>query len=174
MTASDNLKTPNEPRTSEWLVQPERARIWEDSFRSLHLSVDGKEFSNLHLRRAFPLSAMVDYVSFLDEKDKEVALLARPQKLDKTSRQALEKALERMYYVAKIVRVDEIKEAMGVTHWQVQTDRGYAAFEVVDLHHVRKLPEGRYLIADADGNRFEIEDVRRLDARSQTLIMSEV
>jgi hypothetical protein len=174
MTASDKSEEPNAPRTSEWLVQPGQARVWEDSFRSLHLSVDGKEFSNLHPRRAFPLSGMVDYVSFQDEKDKEVALLAHPQKLDKPSRQALEKALERMYYVAKIVRVDEIKETMGVTHWQVQTDRGYAAFEVVDLQHVRKLPEGRYLIADADGNRFEIGDIRRLDSRSQALIQSEV
>jgi hypothetical protein len=174
MTTDEKAQDPNAPRTSEWLVQPEQARVWQDPFRVLHLSVDGKEFSNLHPRRAFPLSDVVDYVSFLDEKDKEVALLAHPHKLDKASRLALEKALDRMYYVAKIVRVDEIKETMGVTHWDVQTDRGYAAFEVVDLHHVRKLPEGRYLIADADGNRFEIEDIRRLDSRSQTLIQSEV
>jgi hypothetical protein len=56
----------------------------------------------------------------------------------------------------------------------VQTDRGYAAFEVVDLIHVRKMAVGRYVIADAVGNRFEIEDVHRLDSRSQAILLSEV
>ncbi len=159
---------------SQWLVEAEQAKLWTDAFHILHLKVGEKEYADLHARRVFPLSNMVDYISLLDDKDKEVALLARPHKLDKASRAALEKALDRMYYVARILRVDEIKETMGVTHWQVQTDRGYAAFEVVDLHHVRKLPNGRYLIADADGNRFEIEDVQRLDSRSQKIVQSEI
>jgi len=174
MAATEKTRDGGTQGTSPWLVQPEQVRLWVDAFHILHLSVDGKEFADLHARRAFPLSKTVDYVSLLDEKDKEVALLAHPHKLDKVSRAALEKALDRMYYVARILRVDEIKETMGVTHWQVQTDRGYAAFEVVDLHHVRKLPDGRYLIADADGNRFEIEDIQRLDSRSQKLIQSEI
>jgi hypothetical protein len=36
------------------------------------------------------------------------------------------------------------------------------------------MPDGRYVIADADGNRFEIEDVRRLDSRSRAILLSEV
>jgi hypothetical protein len=174
MTTDTVTKSILAPATSDWLVQPEQTKVWDDAFWVLHVSVDGKEFHNVHPRRAFPLSGHVDYVSFLDEKDKEVALLARPHKLDKASRQALEKALGRMYYVAKIIRVDEVKETMGVTHWEVQTDRGYAAFEVVALDHIRKLPEGRLLITDADGNRFEIDDIRRLDSRSQARIESEI
>jgi hypothetical protein len=174
MATTENKGDAGAQEMPQWLVQPEQARLWVDAFHILHMSVGDKEYTDLHARLVFPLSNMVDYVSLLDEKDKEVALLARPHKLDKASRAALEKALDRMYYVAKILRIDEIKETMGVTHWQVQTDRGYAAFEVVDLHHVRKLPNGRYLIADADGNRFEIEDIQRLDSRSQKLVQSEV
>ena len=63
---------------------------------------------------------------------------------------------------------------MGVSEWEVKTDRGYAKFEVVDrTEHIRKLPGGRVMIVDADGNRFEIEDVSRLDERSQTLVRTE-
>lgn len=174
MTAETTTTTKNDPGGPSWLTQPERVRLWEDAFHVLHLAVDDKEHANVHPRHVFPLSGNVDYVSFLDDKDKEVALVAQPHKLDKASRQALEKALERMYYVARIVRVDEISETMGVTHWEVQTDRGYAAFDVVDLHQIRRLPQGRLLIADADGNRFEIENVGRLDQRSQSIINSEI
>jgi len=168
-----NKESPRQ-EARDWLMQPERVRLWEDALHVLHISVDGKEHPNVHPHRVFPLSGYVDYLSFLDEKDKEVALVTHPGGLDKASRQALEKALDRMYYVAKIARIDEITESMGVTHWQVQTDRGYAAFEVVDLNHVRKMADGRYVIADADGNRFEIEDVRRLDSRSRAILLSEV
>jgi len=155
-------------------VQPERVRLWEDAFHVLHLSVDDKEYQNVHARRTFPLSGNVDYISFLDEKDKEVALVVRPHKLDEASQQALERALDRMYYVARIIRVDEITETMGVTHWEVQTNRGYASFDVVDLHQIRRLPHGRLLIADADGNRFEIESVGRLDQHSQAIVSREI
>jgi len=158
----------------DWEVQPDRVRIWEDEFHALHISVDDEEFADVRPKRAFPLSGKSDYVSFLAEKDKEVALLAHPHKLDKQSRKVLNRALRRMYYVPKILKVDEITETMGVGHWHVQTDRGYASFEVLDRNsHIRTLPGGRYLIVDVDGNRFEIENVNELDERSQTMIAHE-
>ena len=158
----------------EWVVMPERVRVRDDAFHALHVSVDGKEFHNVTVRRVFPLSGKADYVSFIGERDGEVVLLAHPHKLDKASRRCLEKALDRMYYVPRIQRVDDISEKMGVSQWKVQTDRGYAVFEVADRQsHVRILPHGRYIISDVDGNRFEIEDVNRLDSRSQALVATE-
>jgi len=156
------------------VVEPQRVRVWEDAFHVLYVSVDGKEFANVRAVRAFPLSGKADYVSFLDENNREVALLAHPHKLDRDSRRTLDRALERMYYIAKIRRIERITEKMGVAHWQVLTDRGYAAFEVVDRQNIRRLGGGRYLVVDADGNRFEIEDISRLDPRSQLLVQSEI
>jgi len=163
----------DEPEGSLGLVQPDRVRVWEDEFQILHVSVDGREFNRVRAVRAFPVSGAADYVSFLSEKGKEILLLAHPSKLDKASRRVLAKTLERMYYVAKILRVDAISETMGVTHWQVLTDRGYASFEVVDRQNIRKLPHGRYIIIDADGNRFEIPCIDDLDSHSQSCVFSE-
>ncbi len=154
-------------------IPPDGVRVWVDSFQRLHLSVGDAQFENVRPVQCFPLSGKTDYVSFLDEDGKEVLLLAHPDHLDKDSRYVLKEALEKMYYVAKITRVDSITETMGVSHWSVMTDRGYAAFEVVDREHIRRLPGRRYMITDADGNRFEIEDTARLDARSQMLVHSE-
>lgn len=170
---SEARAEPEEEWAPKAPFQPEQVRIWEDAFRKLCISVDGKEHTNVRARRVFPLTSKADYVSFLDEDEKEVALLAHPHGLDKQSRQALEEALGRMYYVAKITRVDSITEKMGVSKWQVETDRGYATFEVADRSRIRRLARGGILIVDADGNRFEIEDVTQLDEASQALVFSE-
>ncbi|MHC4591780.1 MAG: DUF1854 domain-containing protein [Planctomycetota bacterium] len=173
--ATQDGDAPEQEGERDWLAQPETVRIWEDKLRVLHMAADGEEFENVRPRRTFPLSGRADYISFLDEADKEVVLLAHPRKLDKESRLALENALGRVYYSARILRIDAIRELMGVTRWEVQTDRGYAVFEVVDRRqHIRKLPDRRFIIMDADGNRFEVEDVAVLDERSQALIESEV
>jgi len=165
--------SPDERMTMARVVPPERVRVREDEFHVVHLSLDGQDFENVRPVRAFPVSDKADYVSFLDAKGKEVALVAHPHKLDRTSRRAVRAALERMYYIPKIRQVDSIKETWGVSHWEVQTDRGYASFEVVAREQIRKLPRGRYLIQDADGNRYEIESAERLPPRSQALIRSE-
>jgi hypothetical protein len=158
----------------ERLVTPERVRVWEDSFKKLCISIDGREFRDLRVRRAFPLSGKADYVSFQNKDGRETVLLARARELDEESREVLERALARMYYVATITRVDSVTERMGVSQWQVRTDRGYALFEVVDRETIRRLPGGRVVLSDADGNRFEIRAVSELDERSQKLIRSEI
>ncbi len=158
----------------ERLVTPERVRVWEDSYRKLCIAVDEKEFKDLRACRVFPLSEKADYVSFQNKDGKETVMLAHPHKLEEKSREVLERALGRMYYVATITRVDSITEKMGVGRWEVQTDRGYAVFEVVDRRTIRRLSGGRVALSDADGNRFEIKDVGELDERSQNLIYSEI
>jgi hypothetical protein len=169
-----NAKLPEGVEANEaGAIPPEGVRVWEDEFHQVHVNVQGKELENVRPVQCFPISGKTDYVSFLDQDGKEVLLLAHPGGLDKDSRLVVNAALEKMYYVAKITRVDSITETMGVSHWRVMTDRGYAAFEVVDREHIRRLPGRRYMITDVDGNRFEIEDTARLDARSQALIHSE-
>jgi len=145
------------------VIQPDRVRVWEDEFHHLCVSVDGEETIDTRAVHAFPVSLMADYVSFLDTDGKEVALVAHPHKLDKASRRVLRETLAKMYYLARITQVYSVKEKMGVTEWQVMTDRGYASFEVVDRQHIRPLP----------GNRFEIENAAELDDRSLALIRSE-
>ena len=154
-------------------VGPEGVTVSRDAFDVLHLTVAGETHDDVKPVRLFPISGKADYVSFVGRKGKEVCLLAHRDGLDDASRRALDEALDAMYYMPKILRIDRIHEMWGITHWETQTDCGYAAFEVVDRDQIRRLPHGRFVIRDADGNRFEIEDVDALDARSQVLVHSE-
>ncbi len=170
----DKGKNEKEPVFEERLVKPDRVRVWEDSFKKLCISIDGQEFHDLIPRRVFPLTGKCDYVSFMNRDGHETVMLEHPHKLEKKSRHILDEALEKMYFAAVITRVESITEAMGVGKWQVETDRGWAAFEVVDSRTIRKLPGGRVVITDADGNRFEISNLGELDARSQKIVLSEI
>ena len=160
-------------RQAAGLVRAEQVSVWEDEFHVLHVRVDETQHDAVRPVRAFPISGRAGYVGFLNDKGKEVALLANPDDLDEDSRTAVERALDQNYFVPKIIRIDSISETWGVTHWQVETDCGRASFEVVDRERIRKLPGGRVIITDADENRYEVEDVEKLDPRSQTLLQSE-
>lgn len=159
---------------SDWAVDASRTRVWRDAFCVLHVAVDGEDHAGMRPRRVFPISSRSPCVSFMNDKGEEELLLRDPDRLDPASAAALVTALSRVYCAAQIREVYDITEAMGVSLWGVMTDRGYASFEVVDRErHIRLLPKGRYLITDADGNRFEIPCVFDLDERSQRLVETE-
>jgi hypothetical protein len=152
-----------------------RVRIWRDEFRRLHVLVDGKtEHVDLRPAPVFPISGVASYMSFLDEKDREAVLLRDPSGLDCESREALTEELSRAYFVPKITCIYEIEDAHGAARWEVETDRGYRIFDVRDREDVRVLSGGRLLLQDADGNRYEVEDMNALDERSRRILDGEV
>jgi hypothetical protein len=156
------------------IVRPDHVRIWRDPFRRLHLAVEGgEEYVDVRPAPAFPISATADYISFLDGDGKEVLLLKNPDGLDPDSRSALEEELSRAYFVPRIVRVLEIEDSHGAARWEVETDRGYRVFDIRDREDMRVIGGRRLLLEDADGNRFEIEDLTQLDERSQRLVDNE-
>jgi len=161
-------------REAAKLVTAERVRVTRDPFHIITVHVDGEATENVRPVSAFPLSHKAPYVSFVDDHGKEVALLANPQDLDDESRQVVEDAVELNYFTPRITQVYSLSETWGVTHWAVDTDCGQATFEVVDREKIRRLKGGGYIIIDADENRFAIDDVSKLDLRSQNLIQSEL
>lgn len=157
------------------IMPAESVRIWRDEFRRLHVLVEGQE-EHVDVKPAvvFPVSAAADFVSFLDSKDKEVLLLKDLGGLDRESQEVLSEELNRVYFVPKIVRIYDIEDAQGAARWDVKTDRGDRVFDVRDREDVRVVHKTRVLLQDADGNRFEIEDLTELDERSQRLLDTEI
>lgn len=157
------------------MVDPGRVRIRRDEFHRLCVQVDGEtEHVDVKPARVFPISGAADCISFLDRDDKEVLLLKGTSELDPESRQVLEEELGRTYFVPKITYIYEIEDSHGAARWEVETDRGYRVFDVRDREDVRVIKGRRVLLQDADGNRFEIEDLTLLDPQSQRLVDKEI
>lgn len=156
------------------IAGPDSVRIWRDTFRRLHVEVAGRgEYVDVRPARAFPISGAANYVSFLDDDDREKVLLRDPEGLDPESRRVLEEELARQYFVPKITFVYDIEDSHGAARWEVETDRGYRVFDIRDREDVRVIKGRRILLQDADGNRFEIEDIEQLDPRSRQLVDKE-
>ncbi len=51
---------------------------------------------------------------------------------------------------------------------------GPRTFDVATRQDVRPLGQGRYLIRDVDGNRYEIRDTEALDPASRSLLDFEI
>ena len=55
--------------------------------------------------------------------------------------------------------------------WTVETDHGIITFEIRNHNaSVKPLYDGRVLIKDANDNRYEIPDIKKLDKRSQAML----
>lgn len=157
------------------ILDAHRVRLWRDEFRRLHVLVDGQtEHVDVKPAPVFPVSEVADFLSFLDDKGREVVLLRSPGCLDPESKAVLAEELNRAYFVPRITCIYEIEDAHGAARWEVETDRGYRIFDIRDREDVRILGKGRLLLQDADGNRYEIEDMDELDERSRKLLDKEV
>ena len=153
------------------LLDPNRVRISVDAFGELSLDLDGDGVARtVRAALAFPLSAPRDFV-LLSDDDGEIGAIRALADLDDASRRVLEAALEEAYFVPVITRVYAIQVEFRIPHWEVETDRGPRSFEISSMRSdVRQLANGRILIRDADGNRYDIPDRHKLDAASRALV----
>jgi hypothetical protein len=122
---------------------------------------------------AAPLSRPGRYLSLVNAKGEELAMIDDPGTLDKTSRAALHLELHRRYLTAIVERIDRIDPEHGTTYFAVQTDRGPRDFVMQHIHdNALWFSPTHVLLIDVDGNRFEIPATGKLDPRSINLLRS--
>ena len=161
------------------ILDPKKLRIHKDEFNRLKLKIEGdREYPEINAIMSFPLTNSDHLISIIEVKggkrDKEIGIVEDIRKLDSKSRKVLRSELKRAYFMPEITKVNRLKESHGVMKFDVETDKGHRVFETRYREDIRKLPGGRVIIRDADGNRYEIKDYMKLDQRSASLIDTEV
>ena len=74
--------------------------------------------------------------------------------------------------IPKILRFIKMTEKFKIWMWTAETDRGIITFEIRNhIASVKPLYDGRVLIRDANDNRYEIPDYRKLDKKSKAMLM---
>ena len=129
-------------------------------------------YLSVTLVRAFPQSSPDHYWGLLDGAGKDIGVIADPSALDPASRSAAEEELQKRYFIPRIESVVRTKEDYGSIVWTVKTDKGDRIFTVRNLKDsIIELGGSRVLLVDVDGNRYEIPDITRLDAKSYDLVL---
>lgn len=153
-------------------MNPTELKLFYQPPGTLRLTVgDEKSYPKVSLYQSAPLSRPGEYLSLLDSKSEEIALVKHLNELTPESRAIAEQELRRRYLTAKIKAITGIKQEFGVTYWHVDTDRGPRDFVVQSLSEsCAWLSDSHLLITDVDGCRFEIEDRNVLDAPSKRFL----
>ncbi len=142
----------------------------ENKFLALTLTEDGEEkkYSRVFLHRAFPHELLWEYVSVLDEDNKEIGLIYNIEDFDADTTALLKTELERKYYSPIISTIESVKERYGFSYWRINTADGKKiTFTMQDTYrNIVHTGEDSLLLLDVDGNRFTIESVTALDRKS--------
>lgn len=153
-----------------------RVRFFRDEFDDLSLDAGaGEVHSRVRIVRTFPISQATRFLIVKDREGVELGIIRDAAELDDDSRKVVEAELDQSYFTAEITRVNRIGGRFHVPEWDVVTDRGPRVFEIrSSKRDIRPLGGGRVLVLDADGNRYEIPDYRKLDPVSRALVETQV
>src|SRR5690554_2015719 len=90
----------------------------------------GEEHKGIQLSLVFPLTDRRSFLRVCDSEENEIGIIRSIDALDDESRQTVERELERIYFIPRIVKVKRIEEKFGSRTWSVETERGPRVFDV--------------------------------------------
>lgn len=159
-------------RTEVVAFDPALVRAWMDEQRQLAVRLpDGSVHTNVRVSLAFPISRPKRFIYLIDEAGKELGLIPDPRPMERESRDLLLAQADQAYFMPRITRIFRIEENMGIARWEVETDRGWSAFDVISRSESHwYVGRNKLVVRDADGNRYFIEDMSALEGRSRRLL----
>ena len=154
---------------ARYFVDAKSDRIIREDLYLLRLEkADGEVISSLEPKRLFPFSRPDEYITLVDEKLREVAVIRSMSELPEQSRHAVEECMAQIYMIPKISRVLGCEFKFGALGFDVVTDRGPISFRIRNPHSdIKLLSGGRLLFRDSNDNRYEVPDVEKLDKYSR-------
>ena len=131
---------------------------------------DGRSFENLEPRRLFPVTDLNRFITLLDEKGAEQAVIRDLTTLPADQRAIIEDCLNEYYLVPKILKIWAYEERFDGLTLHTETDKGPADIEIRILIKGFKLEGVRALLREVNDNRYEIPDVTKLDNLSRQIL----
>ena len=131
---------------------------------------DGQVYVGVEPVRCFPLSDPQKSIALVDSDSHELLTIPSLERLNPDARAFLIKELESRDFVPEIQRVIATTNPNPPCEWTVMTDRGQTRFQLESEDDVRKLGQNRVMIADSNGVRYTITDVKKLDAASWRIV----
>ena len=133
-------------------------------------TTDGERQIGVEPVRAFPLSEPEKFISFCDTEGHEIYCLMTIESLSEPQARLLRNELSLREFLPIIERIHRVSGEETPSDWEVITDRGETCFSLENDDDVRRIGPNRVLITDARKLRYQVPDLRELDARSKRLI----
>ncbi|MDH0864157.1 DUF1854 domain-containing protein [Mitsuaria sp. GD03876] len=142
-----------------------------DAFGRLRLvDAAGQTHENVTPVRAHPLTAPEEGLSLVGTDGHEIAWIDRLDALPAEQRELLRDELAQREMTPTVQRLLSVSTFSTPSQWAVETDRGRAEFILKSEEDIRRLGEGRLLIASSHGLHFLVPDRFALDRHSRKLL----
>ncbi len=147
------------------------------SLKIINAEGETEEFERVVIRRSFPVTAPDEFLSVREPDSRkkgrgsEIGMIRNINVFDKATIDLLNAELELRYFTPEIKKITAAKEKFGYCYWEADTSAGHVSFVLNNpFSNIRKLEDGRILIADMDGNCFLIPNPEALDRQSYKVI----
>jgi len=120
--------------------------------------------------RAHPISAPDEGISLVGNDGHELAWVDHLSQLPEALCQLLTEELAGRDFLPRIQRIKTVSTFSTPSRWDVVTDRGCASFILKTEEDIRRLADGRLLIASSHGLQFVVADKFALDKGSRKLL----
>lgn len=120
--------------------------------------------------RAHPLSAPDEGISLVGSDGHELAWIDRLDQLPADQQQLLREEFAGRELTPTVRRLIAVSTFSTPSQWTVDTDRGETSFILKSEEDIRRLGEGRLLIASSHGLHFLVPDRFGLDRGSKKLL----
>ncbi|SEL83958.1 protein of unknown function [Roseateles sp. YR242] len=138
--------------------------------RLLLVDLQGRTHENVTPVRAHPLSAPDEGIALVGEDGHELAWVDHLDQLPEALRTLLREEFANREMMPTVQRLLNVSTFSTPSEWTVETDRGETAFILKSEEDIRRLGEGRLLIASSHGIHFMVPDRFALDRHSRKLL----
>lgn len=126
-----------------------------------------QDLGRVFFHRCFPFETPDEYISVLNKDGREYAMIRDLARMPEEAQEIIRAELDRKYLCPTVKKIRSLKEKLGYSFWEVETDRGEMFFSMHDTYrNIARVGGGMLIITDVDGNRYRIEDVAELDRKS--------
>lgn len=120
--------------------------------------------------RAHPISAPDEGVSLIGSDGHELAWIDRLSQLPTPERELLQAEFASRDFMPTVLRILKVSTFSTPSQWTIETDRGQTQFILKTEEDIRRLGEGRLLIASSHGLQFLLPDRFALDRASKKIL----
>ena len=126
-----------------------------------------QDLGRVFFHRCFPFETPDEYISVLNKDGREYAMIRNLSEMPAEAQEIIRAELDRKYLCPTVTRIKSLKEKLGYSFWEVETDKGDMNFSMHDTYrNIARVGDGMLIISDVDGNRYRIDDVAALDRKS--------
>lgn len=130
----------------------------------------GREYCDVSVVPLFPISASKQWVAIVSTEGEEIACLDSIQGLSASNILLLEEELALREFIPVIEKIVSVSGITEPCEWFVDTNHGSTSFVLKTEEDVRRISAKAVNITDANGIRYRVEDMKKLDKRSRAFV----